>query len=73
VLDILSLDSLFAEMATGLGLALIAGNGLAVWRNRRGRTPAGVEGSFRAGRVAFLMMVGLLMTVWGLASLLNGA
>jgi hypothetical protein len=71
VVDILSLDSLFAEMATGLGLALIVGNGLAVWRHRQGRTPAGVEGTFRPGRVSFLMAVGVLMTVWGLASLIT--
>jgi hypothetical protein len=70
MLDLLGLDSLFAELVAGLGLALIAGNGFALWRHLRGEAPAGVEGSFRSGRVAFLMVVGALMTIWGLVSLL---
>ncbi len=56
----------------GLGLALLVGNGLAWWKHRRGEAPAGVEGAqYRAGRVAFLVVVGVVMTVWGTVSLLT--
>ncbi|HUO45434.1 MAG TPA: hypothetical protein VM470_01230 [Acidimicrobiia bacterium] len=69
--DILGLDSLFAEMITALGLALLIGNGLAWWKNRRGERPRGVDGKFRGGRVAFLVGVGLILTVWGFASIVT--
>jgi len=70
--DLFDIENLLPELIVGLGLALIVGNGLAWWKNRKGETPAGVESpSYRAGRVAFLIMVGLLMTVWGVVSLLT--
>ncbi len=65
MLEALGIDSLFAEMTLGLGLAIIAGNGFALWKHRRGERPAGATGSFRMGRVVFLMIVGLLMAIWG--------
>jgi hypothetical protein len=68
--DILGLDTLVAEMVTGLGLALIVGNLLAWRKHRVGETPAGVSGSYRPGRVRFLLVVGVLMTIWGVSSLL---
>ncbi|MGH8916111.1 MAG: hypothetical protein ACRDZM_16565 [Acidimicrobiia bacterium] len=68
--DFLDFDNLLPELIVGLGLALLVGNGLAWWRHRQGRAPRGVESpQYRAGRVAFLMVVGLLMTVWGAVSL----
>lgn len=70
--DILGLDAVFAEMVLGLGLALLIGNGLAWLKARRGERPPGVEGEFRKGRVIFLMLVGTLMTVWGVASVFSG-
>lgn len=66
--DILGLDDIFAELVLGLGLAILIGNGLALYKHRRGERPKGVEGEFRSGRVYFLMVVGLLMVVWGAAS-----
>lgn len=66
--EILGLDDIFAEMVLGLGLAILIGNGLALYKNRRGERPKGVEGEFRSGRVYFLMVVGVLMTIWGAAS-----
>jgi hypothetical protein len=65
VSDILGLDSLFSELVLGLGLALLAGNGFAIYQHRRGRRPEEATGEFRTGRVAFLMAIGLVMAVWG--------
>lgn len=67
--EILDLDSLFAQLTLALGLALLAGNGFALYQHRRGRHPADAAGDFRTGRVRFLMIVGLVMTVWGAISL----
>jgi hypothetical protein len=71
VREILGLDSIFAEMITGLGLALVVGNGYAWWKHRRGAGPPGTRGEFRPGRVAFLMGVGVIIAVWGLASIVT--
>lgn len=70
--ELLGIDNLLPELITGLGLALLIGNGLAWWKNRSGQTPKGVEAAqFRPGRVRFLIVVGLLMTGWGLATLFS--
>lgn len=66
--ELLGLDDIFAELVLGLGLAILVGNGLAWYRHRQGEKPQGVEGEFRQGRVVFLMVVGVLMTVWGSVS-----
>lgn len=67
--DIFDIDSLLAQLITALGLALVAGNGLAIIRDRQGTLPEGVEGSFRAGRAWFLLVVGIVIGIWGVASL----
>ena len=72
MIDILGIDTLFAEMVTGLGLALLVGNLLAWRKHRKGEHPKGVEGEFRQGRVMFLLTIGFLMTIWGVASLIAG-
>lgn len=69
--DILGLDAIFAEMVLGLGLALIIGNGLAWYKHARGSRPQGAEGEFRRGRVIFLLGIGILMAVWGTASVIG--
>ena len=70
--DILDVENLLPELIVGLGLALIVGNGLAWWKHRQGKTPQGVDDpQYRAGRVAFLLVVGVLMTAWGAVSLLT--
>ena len=68
-LDIFDLDRLLVLMLLAIGVALIAGNGFAIIQARRGKTPKGEEGDFRPGRAWWLLAVGVVMMVWGLASL----
>lgn len=65
VADILGLDSILTELVLGLGLAILVGNGFAIYQHVRGNRPDGATGEFRTGRVVFLMSVGLVMAVWG--------
>lgn len=68
--DIFDFDNLLPELILALGLALLIGNGLAWWKHRRGEAPKGVEGAqYRPGRVMFLSIVGLLLTIWGAVTL----
>jgi hypothetical protein len=70
--DLFDIDNLLPELVVGLGLALLVGNGLAFFNHRRGKTPHGVENpEYRGARVAFLAVVGLLMTAWGTVSLFS--
>ncbi|MFQ5522146.1 MAG: hypothetical protein ACE5F5_01020 [Acidimicrobiia bacterium] len=69
-MDLLDFDNLLPQLILAFGLALLIGNGLAWWKHRRGETPRGLEGAqYRPGRVVFLSLVGLLLTIWGAASL----
>jgi hypothetical protein len=69
--DIFGLESLFPEAVLAIGLAMVVGNGLAIYKNRLGQRPSGVEGEFRPGRAWFLGAVGLLLSVWGAASVFS--
>jgi hypothetical protein len=70
--ELFDIENLLPELVVGLGLALIVGNGLAWWKHRRGEVPAQVEGAqYRTGRVVFLVLVGVLMTIWGTVSLVT--
>jgi hypothetical protein len=69
--DIFDLDSLVAQMVLALGAALLLGNGYALLMARRGVKPKGATGEFRRGRAIFLAVVGLVMTWWGLGSVLT--
>lgn len=66
---LLDLDSLLAQLITALGLALVFGNGFAMWKHARGEAPKGFEARFRPGRARFLLVVGVVISVWGLVSL----
>ncbi len=68
--DILGLDTLLAQMMSAVGLAMVVGNAAAMWKHARGQTPKGVEGSYRPGRVRFLLGVGIVITVWGISGLI---
>lgn len=68
--EFLDIQNLLPELVLGLGLALLVGNGIAWWKNRKGQVPEEVEEArYRPGRVRFLMIVGLIMAIWGAVSL----
>lgn len=70
--ELFDFDNLLPELIIALGLALLIGNGLAWWRHRQGETPRGVpEAHYRPGRVRFLVVVGVILTTWGLVTLLT--
>ena len=68
--DILGLDTLLAQLMTALGLAMVVGNGMAMWKHARGEAPKGAGGPYRPGRARFLLVVGLVISIWGLAGML---
>lgn len=68
--DIFDFENLLPELILAVGLALVIGNGLAWWKNRKGEAPKEVEDAqYRPGRVMFLIVVGVLLTVWGAVTL----
>ena len=72
MVDIFDFENLFPQLVLALGAALLIGNGLAWFKHRRGEAPEGVEGAqFRPGRVAFLMVVGVVLSVWGAVTLFS--
>lgn len=68
--DLFDFENLLPELILALGLALLIGNGLAWWKHRRGEAPKDVpDAIYRPGRVRFLIVVGLLLTIWGAVTL----
>lgn len=72
VTQLLGLDDLLAQLILAVGAAMVLGNGFAIYQHRRGRHPAGEDGQFRAARAWWLLAVGLLITIWGIGSLMAG-
>ncbi len=71
VIDILGLNDLLAQLILAVGAAMVLGNGFAIYTARKGEAPQGVDGEFRKGRAWWLMGVGILIAVWGIASLVS--
>lgn len=70
--DLFDFENLLPELILAVGLALVIGNGLAWWKHRRGETPKDVEDAmYRPGRVAFLSVVGVVLTIWGAVTLIT--
>jgi hypothetical protein len=70
--DLFDFENLLPQMILALGLALLVGNGLAWWKHRRGESPKDVpDAVYRPARVAFLMVVGLVLTTWATVTLLR--
>lgn len=70
--DFLDLDNLLAQLVLALGAALAVGNAFALYMDRKGRKPKGQEDrELRRPRAWFLLAVGVVMTYWGLASVLT--
>lgn len=67
--DWLDLDNLLAQLILALGAALLIGNVTAILMDRRGVRPKGATGELRKSRAWFLAGVGLMIAIWGLASL----
>jgi hypothetical protein len=72
VVDLLGLDTLLAQLILAVGAAMVAGNAFAIIQHRRGKTPQGAAGSFRAPRAWWLLGVGILISLWGAGSLIVG-
>lgn len=69
VVDLLGLNDLLAQLILAVGAAMILGNGFAIYQDRHGKAPKGAEGQFRAARAWWLLAVGVLIAIWGIASL----
>ncbi len=69
-MDVFDIQALFPEVVLALGAALVGGNGLALWHERRGNRPTEAP-PLRKGRARFLLAVGLIMAAWGLATLVT--
>lgn len=69
--EFLNLNLLIKQIALAFGLAMVLGNSFAIIQYKRGRSPSGEEGSFRATRAWWLLTVGSLISIWGAASLLS--
>lgn len=71
VVDIFDVDALLAQIVLALGAALVLGNGYALFMERRGVKPANASGEIHRGRAWFLIGIGSLIGLWGLASLIT--
>jgi len=68
--QLLDLNLLMKQIALAFGAAMVLGNLYAIIQHHRGITPKEATGEFRAARAYWLLSVGLLISIWGAASLL---
>jgi hypothetical protein len=66
--EVLDLDRMLVLMVLAIGVAMLVGNGFAVWQHHKGNKPKGEDGEFRPARAYWLIAVGLIMTTLGLLS-----
>ena len=71
ITELLGLDDLLAQLILAVGAAMVIGNMLAIVQRYRGRHPKDTTGEFRAARAWWLLAVGMLITLWGVASLVT--
>jgi len=69
--EFLDLNLLIKQIALAFGAAMVVGNLFAIVQHKRGKTPKGETGDFRAGRAYWLLGVGILIAIWGAVSLLS--
>ena len=69
--EILGLDTLLAQLMVAMGLAMVFGNGFAMWKHARGEGPKGVKVAYRPGRARFLLVVGIVISIWGVSGLIG--
>lgn len=67
--QIIDLVLLVKLMALALGSSMFFGNVFGLIQHKRGKTPKGESGGLQRGRNYWLMAVGLLVGVWGGASI----
>jgi hypothetical protein len=72
ILEVLGLDALLAWFILAVGGSMVAGNGFALMQARRGHAPKGAQGELRRGRAWWLLGVGAVISLWGVASLAAG-
>ena len=70
ITELLGLDDLPAQMILAVGAAMVIGNGFAVLQHARGKDEEKAA-EFRAVRAWWFIAVGLLITLWGVASLMT--
>ena len=72
ITDVLGLDDLLAQFILAVGAAMVLGNGAAIWVHSQGKTPKKAAGEFRPARAWWLLGVGVVIAIWGVASLFAG-
>ncbi|GBD85526.1 hypothetical protein BMS3Abin02_01934 [bacterium BMS3Abin02] len=66
---LVSLNETIALLVLAVGLAMVFGNGLALVKGSRGEGPDGQ--TLYAGRAWFLLVAGVVITIWAVASLIG--
>ncbi|NIA23938.1 MAG: hypothetical protein GWP04_00040 [Gammaproteobacteria bacterium] len=68
---LISLNGTIALLVLAIGLAMVFGNAFTLVRGSKDAGPAGQEGGLCAGRAWFLLVAGMVITVWAVASLIG--